>query len=149
MAQHHKRTIIVNMTRCTHLSTQILSSQSSLGNELPGIVSNTVEMVSQTIAGKKPGFRFFKELFFCNIERGPERGLLFNQLYNQNYYSNSILVYIRDRFAARLPFWGNILRLKGGFTHGLKLRQGGSSGITTLFDRNSKSIGLFSSIVDL
>jgi hypothetical protein len=51
-----------NMPICTHLSNQILSSQFSFGKAEPGIVSKTVEIINQVMAGTKEGVIFFNDI---------------------------------------------------------------------------------------
>jgi hypothetical protein len=54
--------MMANMPICTHLSNQILSSQSSFGNDEPGNVNNIVEMINQAMAGVKEGFIVFNDI---------------------------------------------------------------------------------------
>lgn len=51
---------MANIPICTHLSNHIFSSQFSLGKALPGMVSKTVEMISQIIGYTNEGLIFFK-----------------------------------------------------------------------------------------
>jgi hypothetical protein len=68
MDQHHKIDMMAKRPICTHLSNQILSSQFSFGKALPGIVSNTVEIINQQTGGTNEGFIFFKPDSFRNIK---------------------------------------------------------------------------------
>ena len=54
-AQHHNKTMMKNMMKCTHLSKWIFVKKLSLGISLPGIVSKTVEIISHVMAGTKEG----------------------------------------------------------------------------------------------
>lgn len=60
--QHNKKTSIEKIATCTHLSKPILSSQVSLGNDLPGRVRRIAEIINHTIPGSREGlirFNFF------------------------------------------------------------------------------------------
>lgn len=65
--RHQSQVRMPNNPICTHLSNQILSSQSCFGIFDPGIVSRNTDKQSQQTAGMREGLGDFNEINFGNI----------------------------------------------------------------------------------
>lgn len=83
--------MMANIPICTHLSNHIFPNQSSFGKALPGIVSNSVEIITHSTGNRKEGLMLFNRKNFGNNKQdfsldwakrkgAPKEAPLFNQL---------------------------------------------------------------------